>query len=140
MRLKGPRFPSYTKPPEPSMDRKPNPNRSLPEGREWTAHTGSRAKLRHLRQTCRPLLETKDPEDILGIQRLKDVIEIEYKDANEFVKEYGFLYVLFQAQEKSDDSGVPAFAVIDYIIDTSFKKKDTDATSDKELRPEQSSG
>lgn len=113
-KLKGIRFPSMINPPEKSfydqIHTKEQPDRALPLGQQWRSHNGRSARLRNLRNCCRSLLSSKDPEIVSAISRLAEIV------VNEPEPEYGKLHLLFAAQQASFDTGISIVDSINYMI------------------------
>lgn len=65
-RFKGIRFKSWDQP-------LPEPKKKL----QWVAHNGNRAKLRYLRQRCKSILDSTDPDIVMTGQRIGQVVRFE---------------------------------------------------------------
>lgn len=110
MRLKGPVFPSFERPPRPSTSFRQHPDRALPKGSEWSSHTGRRQRFRNLRNTTRSVLNSKDPETVSALVRIREAV----KDDPE--PEFGFLNILAAANRSADDTGVSIVEAVDYML------------------------
>jgi hypothetical protein len=97
-RFKGPWFPSFAQ-------------QGTPEPRkQWISHCGRQQRTRYLRQACRVVLKSKDPETIEAIQKAHGIISGKFE-------EYGLLMMIHQAMETSDSTGLPIAECLNYITD-----------------------
>ena len=109
-RFKGLVLPSFLEPPSASLKFKVHPDRALPKGQTWLAHSGRRARIKNLRNECRSILSSKDPEVIAAVDRVRGIL----KDDPE--PEYGLYNILFAARRASDDTGASIPQTIDYMV------------------------
>ncbi len=110
MSFKGPVFPSFKNPPPASKGFRQHPDRALTVGSEWASHTGRRQRFRNLRNVSRTALNSKDPETISALARIREAV----KDDPE--PEFGFLNILAAANRSADDTGVSIVEAIDYML------------------------
>lgn len=108
--FKGPAFESFLNPPVGS-GKNPNKNRSLPPGKEYCSHSGKASRLRRLRQSTRHLVDSRDPEVIAAVERVREAVK------DDPLPEYTFLYLLFQATETSNSTGASIPEVVGFMID-----------------------
>lgn len=101
MRLKGPVFPSYL-----------NQHVGIDKPRmQWKAHCGARAQLRNLRQACKRVLESKDPEVQKQVARVIEATKVEPSP------EFGKLHLIHAAQDACDQTGEPWEVCMRYLMD-----------------------
>ena len=82
----------------------------LPKGRTWKAHNGRRARLRYLRQVCRPILHSRDPLFVAAIEKVR------VATSGESEPEYGMLFLLNRAREIADDTDAPWPEIMDLVM------------------------
>lgn len=126
-RLKGPVFPSFREPPQPNPDgQRHNPNRSIEAGKSWVAHSGIKARLRYLRQQCRPILSSKDPELLAAVERVRLVAT---KDG--ITNEAGMLFVLLKAKEISEQMDISVAEAITIMVEQELKTRENQESESK---------
>jgi len=113
MKIKGIIFPSFKEPPNSTWNPTPKlrPRRSLPEGKAWVAHSGLKARVRILRQSCRNILSSKDPIDIALLKQTREVVS-----AGPY-QEYGILSILFKAQQDAILNDLSWQETLEYILE-----------------------
>jgi hypothetical protein len=87
---------------------------------QWHAHCGTRVQLRNLRQKCRPILDSKDPEiKAMGQQLIAAVQE-------EPNPEFGALHLIAAALDASADTGTTWVEAMAYFL-RKFQEMETNA-------------
>ena len=108
-KFKGLYFDSWNNPPIPWRGQLTNPTRSLPLGKQYLSHQGFRARLRQLRQACKPVLHAATPE---SLERVR------ISTSSEVHPEFAMLHLLFIAQNRADQSGAPIDIAISLLMDS----------------------
>ncbi|MCG3774252.1 MAG: hypothetical protein JW395_1070 [Nitrospira sp.] len=111
MKLKGPVFKSFVEPPPPSHAPREAPDRSLPPGKSWLSHNGSKARLRNLTNEVRDVLNSKLPE----VQEA--VLRVERAVADDPIPRYALLHIIFSAKQAALGAGVTIDQSINYMMD-----------------------
>jgi hypothetical protein len=107
--IKGFMFPSY-KDQIPSGQPSGQGSRALPRGQQWLRHAGFRQRMKVLRQQCRELLRSEDPEILAAIEKIR------FSTSTEKTPEYGKLYLMNKIREIADDNGIPFPEATDLIL------------------------
>jgi hypothetical protein len=131
MKFKGPRFPSFTNPSLPRDNHNHNKNRSIEDGETWVAHSGRKARLRNLKQLCRSIVEDKDPSIIESVNLIREVSRVDG-----IVNEAGMYYILNQAREISDSTGVTLPEALTVLVDKELKQR-TEQIAELAIKQEQ---
>jgi len=98
--LKGPVFPSYL-----------NQNTVQKPKAQWTRHQSTKQQLRHLRQRCGYLLDSKDPETIeVGDRVIRSVCEEPHP-------EYSALHLFNAGLELAEETGISWIMAMTYLMD-----------------------
>lgn len=78
---------------------------------QWKAHSGQKARMRNLRQACRPILESKDSEDQKQVARVREAVK------HEPLPEFGLLHLIHSSLEASDQTGEKWSTCMKYMMD-----------------------
>lgn len=97
--------------PEPVSETSARPNRTLPIGKQWVAHSGKQARMRYIRQFCNKILKSQDLEVIDVIKRADQLV------SRGVHHDYGVLLVINTARETSESTGIGFVATLSYMLD-----------------------
>jgi hypothetical protein len=115
MKFKGPVFESFKNPPQ-ALDRPPKGHKVLPPGQSWIAHSGRKARLRNLRQSCRSVFESVDPDTVAAVSRIREALSD---------NEAGMLFIINQAREISESTEASLSEAIMIILDKELKERES---------------
>lgn len=112
MRFKGPAFPSYFKP--------PNPDKKV---KVWNPHQAVGQRMRVLKQKCRALLNSKDPEVVATGDRIISVVNTQALTQPDIHREYAILTFMSLGLDKVQAARVPWVAAMNAILDTAVSQQ-----------------
>lgn len=108
-KFKGIVFPSFKEPPSPT-GKISTSTRSLPEGKQYLPHGNSRAMMRNLRHVVKKHLDSKDPDTIEALNRVRMATSTEQN------AEHSFLHLLYIANLAAEKSSTPICLAVHLLM------------------------
>lgn len=91
---------------------------------QWKSHCGQQARMRNLRQVCRPILDSTDSDIVVQVARVREATK------HEPLPEFALLHLIHAALDAHDQTGEAWVICMKYMMD-----KFDDIEADRRLVP-----